>query len=155
MRLELTPQLKARLEKQGVSFGQKPRPLPQPAMSKGEALLELHLKTHGIELGVPEYRFSDKGKHRFDRAWPIIKFAVEVEGLTGGEGGRHQRIEGFKADLVKYERAMLEGWTVYRCSFEMIKAGTAAATIRVMIDTLTKRELEGVYMADVQMPKYQ
>ena len=139
MRVELTPQLKARLEKQGVDFGDKPKPLPAPEMSKGEALLELHLKLHEMDMGEAEYKFSNKGRHRFDRAWPGIKFAVEVEGLTGGKGGRHQRIEGFKNDLLKYERAMLEGWTVYRCSYEMIMSGAAVHTIKIMTAALSAK----------------
>ncbi len=134
--MKLTPSLRARLIKQGVSFDTKPPPVvrtPRPEMSKGEALLELHLKLHGVDLGQTEYKFSDKGKHRFDRAWPDVMFAVEIEGLTGGQGGRHQRIEGFKNDLLKYERAMLEGWTVYRCSYEMIMSGSAVRTIKKML----------------------
>ena len=41
-----------------------------------------------------EYRFHPERKWRFDFAWPERRFAVEIEGITPGQG-RHQTIKGF------------------------------------------------------------
>ena len=73
----------------------------------------LWLKTEGIEF-QREYCFQPKRKWRFDFAWPEQKVAVELEGVTGEGGGRHQRIGGFIADCKKYESALMRGWRVYR-----------------------------------------
>ena len=70
---------------------------------------------------------------RFDMAWPDIKFAVEVEGVTA-QGGRHQRIGGFKDDIRKYHAAMKLGWNVYRTSGELIKNGQAVSLIERIIN---------------------
>lgn len=113
----------------------KPNKIPK-AGSKSEAELALHLRANKLPHGLREYRFDDVRKWRFDFAWPEIRFAVEVEGLTGGAGGRHQRIAGFNADLEKYEHAMLKGWTVYRCSQAMISSGRAIHVIAHMLQAL-------------------
>ena len=63
---------------------------------------------------VREHRFHATRQWRFDFAWPARMVAVEIEGITGGAGGRHQRAAGFVADAEKYEAALALGWTVYR-----------------------------------------
>ena len=75
------------------------------------------------ELGLPhrEFRFAPVRRWRFDFAWPDIMLAVEIEGITGGKGGRHQRVRGFLSDAEKYEQAMLLGWTVYRVPGSWVK----------------------------------
>jgi len=115
--------------------------LPKAA-SKHEATLELQFKVDPImsraAYGKPvrEYTFDNSGrKWRFDFAWPSLMFAVEVEGLTH-DGGRHQRIAGFEADLVKYQAAMLQGWTVYRVSPKQIASLQALETIKTMLSRL-------------------
>ena len=67
-----------------------------------------------IPTAVAEYRFSPPRRWRFDFAWPGHKVAVEVEGITYKNGGRHQRVAGFIADCHKYEVALMQGWRVYR-----------------------------------------
>lgn len=77
-------------------------------------------------------------------AFPEIKLAVEVEGLThygkNRDGsmklGRHQTAQGYEADLEKYEQAMLMGWTVYRCSGNMVKSGNAINTIEKLMEMM-------------------
>ena len=68
---------------------------------------------------------SKKGRVRqwkMDFAWPRVRFAVEVEGLTPW-GGRHQRIDGFRKDAEKHEAALLLGWTIYRIPAEWVTGG--------------------------------
>ena len=111
--------------------------LPQP-ISQAEAEFELHLKAVKAPAWEREYRFIDGRKFRFDFAWPSVLLAVEVEGITY-DHGRHQRKDGFEKDLEKYELAMLEGWTVYRCSPAMIKRGRAIDTTMKLMQALCQR----------------
>jgi very-short-patch-repair endonuclease len=61
-----------------------------------------------------EYYFHPTRRWRFDLAWPQGKVAVEFEGLTGGKGGRHQRMAGYQGDVEKYREAAKLGWLVLR-----------------------------------------
>lgn len=94
--------------------------------SKGEETLYWQLKHLGQGSPLPEreFIFAPARKWRFDFAWPDELVAVEVEGLTR-DGGRHQRNEGYEADLEKYNAAALEGWLVLRFTSRMVDAGTA------------------------------
>lgn len=113
--------------------------IPQPTMSPGEAQLELCLRVEGLPMGEVEYKFDQGGRGwRFDRAWPQLLFAVEIEGLTY-DGGRHQRIDGFTEDLRKYGAAMMQGWDVYRCTPAMLGAGDAMTVIRYMLERNTNK----------------
>ena len=58
---------------------------------------------------VPEYQFHQTRRWRFDYAWPLHKFALEVEGGIWTQG-RHTRGAGAAADLEKYSEAALHGW---------------------------------------------
>ena len=108
------------------------------SLSKAEETLALAFRVLD-EVPEPEreYRFHPKRRWRFDFAWPDYMVAVEVEGITQ-QGGRHQRIDGFKKDLEKYEAALLGGWIVYRCDYEMIKKGRAVQTILKLLDRNTQ-----------------
>lgn len=107
------------------------------AESKAEAELALQLRLYKMPHFLREHRFDSTRRWRLDFARLDIKLAVEVEGLTA-QGGRHQTIGGFKADLLKYDEAMRQGWTVYRCSYSMIKSGQAIETIKVLTRLLEK-----------------
>jgi len=102
-----------------------------------EAELALQFKLHNIAPDT-EYRFDSERRWRFDFAWPALKFAVEVEGVTY-DGGRHQRVEGFENDLDKYQAALLQGWIVYRVSRKQIKNLQALTTVQQMLATLLER----------------
>lgn len=122
------------LLKPGVTVAQDRlgKALPRP-LSQAEETLALALRFVDAKPAKREYRFHKTRKWRFDFAWPDAMVAVEVEGVTY-EGGRHQRVEGFNADLEKYEAAMLDGWTVYRCSAAMIKSGRAVEVIMLLLN---------------------
>lgn len=61
---------------------------------------------------------------RFDRAWPAIKLAVEIEGGTWGRG-RHTSGIGFHNDTIKYNTALVQGWRVLRFTSRSIRDGSA------------------------------
>ena len=85
-----------------------------------------------------EYRFHPVRRWRFDFAFPEIKLAVEVQGITyfGGREntGRHHTAKGIEADLEKYDEAMRFGWDVYCCSQKMVESGRAIETILILMD---------------------
>lgn len=74
---------------------------------------------------VREYRFAPPRRWRFDAAWPDLLVAAELEGGIFS-GGRHTRGAGFEADLIKYNTALMNGWSVLRFSGSMVKSGEAA-----------------------------
>lgn len=87
----------------------------------------------GLGRGVKE-RIQEAGLKdwRFDFAWPEFKFAVEVEGGIY-INGRHNRGDGYAADLKKYHHAMALGWSVYRCGSHLVRSGKAANLIAELL----------------------
>lgn len=73
----------------------------------------------GIKL-VPEYKFHDSRMWRFDFAHPESKTAFEIEGGIW-INGRHNRGSGFINDMIKYNEAAINGWTVIRLCKENLK----------------------------------
>lgn len=79
------------------------------------AQLAAYCQARGWPDPLPEHVFHPERKWRFDFAVPApILIAVEYEGLTGGQGGRHQRRKGFEEDACKYGEAFAMGWRVVR-----------------------------------------
>lgn len=111
-------------------------------MSKAEEEFALHLKVMKVKGFEREYKFHAKRRWRFDFAHPKLKLAVEIEGITSwGKNkdgsmkiGRHQSAKGIKGDLEKYDEAMRLGWTIYRCSQDMVSSGRAIDTLRMLIN---------------------
>ena len=83
-------------------------------MSYLEDSFVLWLETERMPATVRELRFAPPRQWRFDFAWPHSWVAVEIEGLRGQGGGRHQQKQGFLDDAEKYEFALRLGWRVYR-----------------------------------------
>ena len=102
------------------------RRVPGPK-SEAEESFRLHLRADRAPAYKREFRFHPKRKWRFDFAWPDLKLAVEIEGLTR-DGGRHQRFGGFEADCEKYNTAAVMGWTVLRFTQSMVQSGAAINT---------------------------
>jgi hypothetical protein len=71
------------------------------------------LKDAHIVGPVPEFRFSDTRKWRFDLAWPVYRLALEIEGGIWSQG-RHVRGKGFLKDCEKYNEAAVLGWRLLR-----------------------------------------
>lgn len=86
--------------------------------------LEASFDTHWRILAGPdlerEYRFDAQRKWRFDRAFPLARVAVEIDGGTHS-GGRHVRGDGYARDCEKLNRATAQGWAVFRLTSDMLR----------------------------------
>lgn len=78
---------------------------------------------------IPEYKFHDKRKWRFDYCHIESKTAIEVNGAVFTQG-RHTRGKGFINDMEKLNNAILAGYVVLQFTpgqmnetktFELIK----------------------------------
>ena len=106
-----------------------------------EETFALHIRAEKLPEPVRELKFHSVRQWRFDFAWPELKLAVEVEGITSyGKNkngsmrlGRHQTAKGVEEDCIKYGEAMKLGWTVYRCTGAIIKSGAAIETLKVLM----------------------
>ena len=116
----------------------KPKVKLPRAPSKGEETLAQHLKLHGYQF-EREYKFHEKRDWRLDflirhpfMKPPLMKIwslAVEVEGILGGAGGRHQRMKGYEEDLLKYNEIVVAGYRLFRFSTAQVIGGYAIQTI--------------------------
>ena len=88
-------------------------------MSVGEAEFALLLKSEKIDYRS-EFTFCPGRKWRFDFAWPDLKIAVEIEGMTYTGVGYHQNPEDYAKDCEKYGNATLLGWKVFRFTRKQI-----------------------------------
>ncbi len=111
-------------------------------MSKSdlEAALIWQIKAARLPEPITEHRFHPPRRFRFDLAWPDRMLAVECEGGVYS-GGRHTRGAGFEADLLKYNIAAMDGWTVLRYSGRHIDNGYALSEIE---HVLSKVDAESV-----------
>jgi len=89
---------------------------------------------HGATL-VPEHRFCETRKWRFDYAIPEHKLAIELEGGIHQRKG-HASPEGYKKDCRKYNAAAADGWLVFRLASGMMTlddVGFVARAIQLVI----------------------
>ena len=73
---------------------------------------------------VREHKFHHERRWRLDYAHLGLLLCIEVEGGIWSKG-RHTRPVGFLNDIEKYNTATLAGWSVLRCTPQMIGDGTA------------------------------
>ena len=84
---------------------------------EGDSFQEL-CDQEGLPIPLKEHRFEVNRRWRFDYAWLGVvggKVALEVEGGVWSQG-RHTRGAGFLGDIEKYNRAVVLGWRVVRCT---------------------------------------
>jgi len=98
-----------------------------------EKHLERDLMADKVIGWTREYKFHPERDWRFDFAWPEIRLAVEIDGGIWLKKAGHTTGTGKQNDLNKDQDAHLFGWTVYRCSPEMVKKGHAIDTIKKLI----------------------
>lgn len=90
-----------------------------------------------------EVRVHDQRLWRFDLARRDIRVAVEIEGMNrwGAHPGGHRSVEGYAADLDKYNEAALAGWMVLRFTTAQMNDGTMVEMVRRAV-ALRKRKGE-------------
>ena len=66
----------------------------------------------GVEC-IKEYRFHPERRWRFDFAIPKYKIAIEIDGGVWTYG-RHNRAQGYIADMTKFNEAAALGWVVLK-----------------------------------------
>lgn len=87
---------------------------------------------------VPEYKFHETRRWRFDWAFPAKKIAIEIEGVSySGPGTRHQRGLGIEKDAEKYNCAVIESWRVLRFTPKMI-ADDPHTAVQQILDLASK-----------------
>lgn len=107
------------------------KPKRPSAGSLAESLLASHLRALGIPF-EPQYRWHPERKFRADFALLAPRILVEVEGGVF-IGGRHTRGLGFEADCRKHLMAAERGWRVLRVTPRMIRDGTAAGALVLIL----------------------
>lgn len=92
----------------------KAPPVKQTKEPAGIQFIKQQLDKANIPF-VTEHRFHDVRKFRFDIAIPLLKIAIEYEGLVAtGQKGGHQTKKHYTKDAEKYNLATMMGWRVYR-----------------------------------------
>jgi hypothetical protein len=139
------------LKRRGIVITEGPTPkIPMPEASAPKApreepedMAELvaAIAAAGLPAPTPEFTF-DPGRHwRFDLAWPYLFVAFEREGgrwvktyckcgkpYTSFKSRHHDR-KGLENDCLKYNAAAVAGWLVVRATPQIIKSGSALASI--------------------------
>lgn len=105
----------------------------KPVKNYYERILGADIRNAGLEGWKHDYRFHPERRWKMDWAHPELLICAEIEGGIW-TGGRHTQAQGFIKDLEKYEAAQRMGYVVYRCSPDMVKAGRAIDTIKILID---------------------
>ena len=125
----------------------KAAPKIKRADNKYQQQLELIFLSLGLDV-VPEYRFHEKRKWRFDWALPAIRVAIEYEGLNFVHGGAsgHQTIRGVAAGNEKYSEANIAGWCLVWVNALSVDSGLALDLIRRAVDSrrIGYKEVPGV-----------
>ena len=118
--------LKTVKKQRSQTVGGKGEKIPQKQAL--EARFDAVYEEFGLPLPEKHYRFNKPhSRHEFDRAWPSLKIAVEIEGgvfmvsKAGHQGGRHASGAGYTEDCLKYNMATALGWTIIRLTSPMVK----------------------------------
>lgn len=139
------------LKRKGVTPAPQPatkKAAPKIATTKGHdykadflrdlGFLGLPLPSHGAkEYGCqyPEHQFHDTRKWRFDFAYPLLKIAIEYNGIFGGEGedASHKAVAGLLRDMEKFTEASLHGWTLIIINAKTVQSGQAVAWVETAL----------------------
>lgn len=102
--------------------------IPQ-ALSEGEELFALHLRTYGIKY-EREVRLIDGRKWRWD--FVVGDLAIEIQGATWRKGG-HSTGSGILRDCQKLNAAVLAGYRPLVFTSETVLSGEAIDTVRAAL----------------------
>lgn len=94
-----------------------------------EKQVEFDMRALGVPAWEREYKFCPTRKWRLDFAWPDRKLALEVEGKG------HEKWNRYHSDMEKYNAAALDGWTLLRVSWLMIKEGRHIQVLEAIVGT--------------------
>jgi very-short-patch-repair endonuclease len=100
--------------------------------SVGEETFRLHCLAYGIPFEA-EYRFCPTRRWRADYFIPAKNLLIEIEGGTWNQG-RHNRAQGYRKDLEKYNTATKMGFRLLRYTTEMVAEGTAIDDVRKVLE---------------------
>ena len=94
----------------------------QYKLTQAQTLLLIHLKELKLE-AVPEYRFHETRKWRFDVYIPAARIGIELDGgiFTGG----HRRGTAIELDHEKSNQAQMMGIRVLRFTNRQVLNGVA------------------------------
>lgn len=102
-------------------------------MSQLEDALVFQLRVAKLPVPVREHLVIPGRRWRFDLAWPERLIACELDGGTWIRGA-HSRGHGQRRDCQKQNAAMLQGWTLFRFTTDMVKSGEALDTLTQALD---------------------
>ena len=87
---------------------------------------------------IPEHKFLQKRKFRFDFAQIELKIAIEIEGGLWTQG-RHTRGKGYVSDMEKYNLAVLQGWHLLRFTPDEMRKTSTYEQINELINNLKNK----------------
>lgn len=94
-----------------------------------ELIFAQQLKVLDFNMYERNYKFCKPRKFELDFAWPVLKIAVEVQGMV------HRIKERYQQDTEKMFFEHLFGWRVLRVTGKDIKSGRAAAWLTTIMET--------------------
>lgn len=97
-----------------------------------EPSFRLMVQAYSLPEPKSEWKFFPTRKWRFDRAWPDLMLAIEVNGGIYTQG-RHSRGQGQLADFEKLNFAQIVGWRVLQFTPQQIIDNSAADMILAAI----------------------
>lgn len=116
-----------------------PKRKSKKGLSPLESLFDRQIEERTLSRPSKELAFHEpepgqkKRRWRFDRAWPELKLAVEIEGGTWLRASRHTSGAGFHNDTVKYNTALVQGWRVLRFTSKSIRDGSAIEMVEKLL----------------------
>lgn len=103
--------------------------VPQPkAVSKLERRFSQQLADNpDLPAHQRNYFFLPDRDFELDFAWPVVKLAVEVQGMA------HRIKANFKRDIEKRALAILSGWRVLELDGDAVRSGRGLEWLRLLL----------------------
>lgn len=92
-------------------------------------ILMADIKSSCLPKPTMEFRFHPTRRWRADYAWPDYMLLLEIEGGVFNNG-RHVRGVGYENDCVKYNSAIMMGYTLLRFTTSQVKSGYAIELLK-------------------------
>ena len=110
-------------------------------MSSWEQFLANQIFEAGLPEPTREYKFLKNRRFRFDYSWPVLKFAVELQGGVFSRGG-HVTGKGYTSDREKMNLALLDGWRVMEITSGQVSEGKGIEWIKTYFDKFVEKPSE-------------